>query len=71
MNWYTQNTAKTLSYTEYLMIQCINAVFLLKTGMGGGSDYYPFITYASIASGGVLTGAAEIKTMAERETFGL
>jgi Zn-dependent M28 family amino/carboxypeptidase len=39
------------------------------TGMGGGSDYYPFI-YAGIAGGGLATGAAQIKTMDQRATWG-
>jgi len=40
------------------------------TGMGGGSDYYPFILYTNIASGGLATGASQIKTMEQRSVFG-
>lgn len=40
------------------------------TGMGGGSDYYPFILYTNIAAGGLATGASQIKTMEQRSQFG-
>jgi len=40
------------------------------TGMGGGSDYYPFILYTDIAAGGLAAGAAQIKSMGQRATFG-
>jgi hypothetical protein len=40
------------------------------TGMGGGSDYYPFVIYTNIAAGGLATGASALKTMEQRAIFG-
>lgn len=38
--------------------------------MGGGSDYFPFITYGDIPASALATGAGALKTMTERTVYG-
>jgi len=41
----------------------------VNDGMGGGSDYYPFLT-DNIPAGGLATGAGALKSMTQRSLYG-